>query len=237
VIATAGLQLLALGALLFAAPAGGGRERPAAAAAHDVHLSHARVVVEGATVVMRVRIFKDDLERALGARLGRAGYVISPGHEADSLVVAYLNEAVTLTHGAADGEAVHVLLRRGRRRGPHDPLVAPGRVTLRPRRGGPRGGRRRRDEDTVRLLPVHLHSRHPRRPGGDDRARARRCPSGRRRAGPPWGRARRLRAGGSALATVAGLGLAAVTREERPLLMLPLGQIAMASWMERRTAR
>jgi hypothetical protein len=99
VIATAGLQLLALGALLVAAPTGGGRERPAAAAAaHDVHLSHARVVVEGATVVMRVRIFRDDLEAALGARIGRAGYRISATPAADSILGAYVNEAVTLTH-------------------------------------------------------------------------------------------------------------------------------------------
>ena len=40
-----------------------------AAAPHNKHYSHARVVIDGTAVVARVRLFKDDLEKALKRKL------------------------------------------------------------------------------------------------------------------------------------------------------------------------
>lgn len=62
---------------------------PAAAAApaarHDTHVSHTRLVLDGVSVVARVRVFKDDLEKALNRRVAAdaatqaafAGYLTS----------------------------------------------------------------------------------------------------------------------------------------------------------------
>jgi hypothetical protein len=38
---------------------------PASPAPHDLHLSHTRMVIEGNAVVARVRMFRDDLQKAL----------------------------------------------------------------------------------------------------------------------------------------------------------------------------
>ncbi|MBM3907508.1 MAG: hypothetical protein FJ363_05420 [Gemmatimonadetes bacterium] len=40
------------------------------AAPHDLHLSHTRMVIEGNTIVARTRMFRDDLEKALGQPIG-----------------------------------------------------------------------------------------------------------------------------------------------------------------------
>lgn len=44
-------------------------ERPAPAPMHDTHVSHTRLVLDGVSVVARVRVFKDDLEKALNRRV------------------------------------------------------------------------------------------------------------------------------------------------------------------------
>jgi hypothetical protein len=38
---------------------------PSSKAPHDLHLSHTRMVIEGNAIVARVRMFRDDLQRAL----------------------------------------------------------------------------------------------------------------------------------------------------------------------------
>lgn len=73
---------LVLAALLLPRPAG-------AAARHDVHVSHARVVVEGPRVLVRVRVFRDDLELALARRAGQPGLRWSASPAMDSLFGAY----------------------------------------------------------------------------------------------------------------------------------------------------
>lgn len=40
-----------------------------AAAPHNTHISHTRVVLEGPVVLARVRMFRDDLEKALGQKV------------------------------------------------------------------------------------------------------------------------------------------------------------------------
>ncbi|MCU0620545.1 MAG: hypothetical protein MUC69_03470 [Gemmatimonadales bacterium] len=66
-------------------------------ARHDVHVSHARLVVEGATVAAQVRLFRDDLERTL-----RVDAAAAPAR--DSLLGAYLATTFVLE---ADGVRLH----------------------------------------------------------------------------------------------------------------------------------
>ena len=72
---------------------------PSVAGAHDVHVSHARLVIEGRTVVLRVRLFADDLERALRSHSGDAALRVSTP-AADSAFARYFGARVSLT---ADG--------------------------------------------------------------------------------------------------------------------------------------
>lgn len=51
-------MILALAAALLLAP-------PPPASPHNLHLTHTRMVIEGAAVVARVRMFRDDLDKAL----------------------------------------------------------------------------------------------------------------------------------------------------------------------------
>jgi hypothetical protein len=60
---------------------------------HDVHVSHTRLVVEGATVAAQVRLFRDDLEKTL-----RVDAATVPRR--DSLLGAYLDRTFVLE---ADG--------------------------------------------------------------------------------------------------------------------------------------
>ncbi len=41
-----------------------------AAAPHNLHLTHTRMVIEGSAVVARVRMFRDDLDKALKRKVG-----------------------------------------------------------------------------------------------------------------------------------------------------------------------
>lgn len=63
------------------------------AVVHDVHLTYARLVVRGSTVSGSVRLFKDDLDRALAAFAGSRG---SNDASLDSLFAAYLNSNSSL---------------------------------------------------------------------------------------------------------------------------------------------
>ena len=60
-------------------------------AVHDLHLTHARMVVEGKSVVCRIRVFRDDLEIALQRQSGRADFKLTGEARADSLFGAYAN--------------------------------------------------------------------------------------------------------------------------------------------------
>lgn len=65
-------------------------------ARHDVHVSHTRLVVEGATLAAQVRLFRDDLEKTFAARTGRAAYDAAREPGRDSLLAAYLDERFVL---------------------------------------------------------------------------------------------------------------------------------------------
>lgn len=97
----AGLALLAMGLRLpaFASPPRSGGS--ATAGAHDVHLSYTRMVVDGSNVVARVRLFKDDAERALRVHAKRPELRLDAGAASDAVFADYFNAHVTVS---ADGE-------------------------------------------------------------------------------------------------------------------------------------
>ncbi|MDP1858648.1 MAG: hypothetical protein Q8K82_08255 [Gemmatimonadaceae bacterium] len=64
-------------------------DRSAHTLAHDVHLTYSRMVVDGASVACRVRLFKDDLDKALRSS--------GPAATTDSLFAAYFNAHVTIS--------------------------------------------------------------------------------------------------------------------------------------------
>jgi hypothetical protein len=72
----------------------------APSALHDLHLTHTRMVVEGKTVVCRVRVFRDDAEIALRQFAGKPGFALTGQARADSLFAAYANRHLLLRSGA-----------------------------------------------------------------------------------------------------------------------------------------
>jgi hypothetical protein len=66
------------------------------AAIHDVHLSYSRVVVDGTSIRWRVRLFRDDLERALRAQ-SRGAVITAEAPAADSVFADYFNARVSVT--------------------------------------------------------------------------------------------------------------------------------------------
>lgn len=66
------------------------------AARHDVHVSHTRLVVEGATVAAQVRLFRDDVEKTFAVRAGTPAFDVARAPKRDSLLGAYLDERFVL---------------------------------------------------------------------------------------------------------------------------------------------
>jgi hypothetical protein len=82
-----------------------------AAAPHDLHIAYGDLAVEGSVIAGRIRIFKDDLELALGPRLGVTSTLLEPGPEADALVMEYVRERLTVS---VDGQELGpILLQAG----------------------------------------------------------------------------------------------------------------------------
>lgn len=71
-----------------------------AVAPHDIHTTHTRAVVENGTVLWKVRLFSDDLEKALKAWTRRPSFTLAGDRAADSIFTAYFNDKVTVL---ADG--------------------------------------------------------------------------------------------------------------------------------------
>lgn len=68
-------------------------------AVHELHETYADLAIEGRVVAGRIRFFKRDLERALGPILMSDAVALSPGTEADALVLRYLGERLALVAG------------------------------------------------------------------------------------------------------------------------------------------
>lgn len=89
------IRPLALLLLAFTAD-GGSAPR---SAVHDVHLTHARMVIEGKTVACRIRVFRDDAEIALRQFSGRPEFTLTGEARADSLFAAYASRRLQLRSG------------------------------------------------------------------------------------------------------------------------------------------
>lgn len=63
---------------------------------HDTHVSVTRMVLEGTTLALRVRLFHDDLTRGLVRYSGKPDLKLTEGARADSLFGAYFAQAVKL---------------------------------------------------------------------------------------------------------------------------------------------
>lgn len=83
--------------LLFLSAMAVGPAPTGRAALHDIHLSHTRMVVDGATVQARIRVFRDDLETVLRRHSTRQELSIRDGSSQDSLFAAYFDATVALT--------------------------------------------------------------------------------------------------------------------------------------------
>ena len=70
------------------------------AARHDQHVSHTRLVVEGATVAARMRLFRDDFEKGMARFHHLDAFDAAKDPRRDSLFAAYVNERFQLE---ADG--------------------------------------------------------------------------------------------------------------------------------------
>lgn len=91
-----------LATLAFAALVLGGH-----AVRHEVHSTHTRAVVENGSVMWKVRLFSDDLEKGLRAYTRRPAFALARDPKADSLFTAYFNSKVSVS---ADGRALKASL-------------------------------------------------------------------------------------------------------------------------------
>ena len=73
-----------------------------AEAVHPLHLSTTQLAVDTSTVWMRIRMFKDDLELALGVRAGLDSLSLEPLAGHDSLFADYFEEAFGLRLNGTD---------------------------------------------------------------------------------------------------------------------------------------
>ena len=92
--------MAALSWLIGVAIAWGGDPPPAR---HEVHASYGRLTVETAMVTIRIRMFQDDLSRALARHAKRDTVDLRARPFADSVAGGYLNQTLLL---AADGSAL-----------------------------------------------------------------------------------------------------------------------------------
>ena len=70
---------------------------PSPVAGHEIHASYGRVSVEGKTVTIRLRMFKDDLSRALARHHRRDTVDVEARPVADSLALAYLDQKLLVS--------------------------------------------------------------------------------------------------------------------------------------------
>lgn len=84
--------------LALALPLLAGAEAP-----HDLHVSYGNAAVEGNLVIVRLRLFKDDLEAALRRHAGVRELTLEANPATDGLFMAYVSERFSI---AVDGDEV-----------------------------------------------------------------------------------------------------------------------------------
>ena len=75
--------------------------------AHDLHVSHTRLVFDGRTVACRIRLFHDDLQLTLRAASGKPQLRLTPTDRADSLFTGYFRSHLRLV-GDGNPVVLHV---------------------------------------------------------------------------------------------------------------------------------
>ncbi len=85
-----------------ATPAPGPPTAAADRPAHDLHIAYADLGIEGSVVAGRIRMFKNDLEAAIGPMVGADAFTLQPGQEADALVMRYLRDHLHLRAAGRD---------------------------------------------------------------------------------------------------------------------------------------
>lgn len=107
--------LLLAGTVLSAVPAGSAPVRASRhAARHEFHVSYTRMAVEGSTISAQIRVFPDDMQKALAARARNAGLQLA-SKPAEAAFQAYLGDrfpvtangrrlVATVASSAADGQ-------------------------------------------------------------------------------------------------------------------------------------
>lgn len=65
--------------------------------AHDIHLSHTRIVVDGTRLRARIRVFQDDMEQVLRRHTGNKELATVQRSALDSAFASYLQAKVALT--------------------------------------------------------------------------------------------------------------------------------------------
>ena len=64
--------------------------------AHNLHVSHGRLVIEDGVIVLRIRFFRHDLEDALKAFHQTSNFALSSDDGSDSLFADYANEHLVI---------------------------------------------------------------------------------------------------------------------------------------------
>ncbi len=116
VVLVLGTPLLAAAGRSVPAPAepvNGSRHEAAAApiaAAHDLHIAYADMAIEGDVVAGRIRMFKNDLEKALGPLVNADAMTLEAGPEADAMVLRYVRAHLEVRVPGASAAAPAVVL-------------------------------------------------------------------------------------------------------------------------------
>jgi hypothetical protein len=77
--------------LVLAPVTGAGADAP-----HDLHVSYGNAAVEGNLLIIRLRLFKDDLEEAMRRHAGATDLVLEATPAVDGLFMAYFDENFSL---------------------------------------------------------------------------------------------------------------------------------------------
>ncbi len=77
--------------------------RAGAGGPHDLHATHGNAAVEGNLIIIRLRLFKDDLEAALRRHAGAPDLTLAANPATDGLFMSYLSERFSI---AVEGEEI-----------------------------------------------------------------------------------------------------------------------------------
>ncbi len=78
--------------------------------AHDLHIAYGDMAIEGDVVAGRIRMFTNDLEKALGPLVNADAMTLDAGPEADALVLRYIREHLVIEVPGATADAPAVTL-------------------------------------------------------------------------------------------------------------------------------